>query len=63
MKTNWTSIRISKIKDMSSYMRGWLSNYYSKLFPNANTKLSEGTRLDSPKIIPNDLLDNDTGSD
>jgi hypothetical protein len=58
MKPTWTSIRISKIKDMTFYMRGWLSNYYSKIFPNENVTFLEGSKLDYPKIIPKDFFDN-----
>jgi len=59
VKQTWTSIRINRIKDMCFYMRGWLSNYYSKIFPNDNIKLSQSTNLDSPKVIPKDLFNED----
>jgi hypothetical protein len=51
--------RIKIIKNMSFFMREWLENYYSKVFPNHNILFSKGYNYDSPQIIPKNIFDGD----
>jgi hypothetical protein len=45
------------IKEMSFYMRSWISDYTAKILPNNKTTLIKGTWNDSPKTLSKDFLE------
>jgi hypothetical protein len=40
-------------------MRGWLENYYSKIFPMTKINLSKGYDYDSPIMISKEIFKDD----
>jgi hypothetical protein len=59
-KVDMTNKKINIVKNITFEMRGWLTNYYAKLFPRHKVNVTQGYNYDSPKLIPKDIFDMDS---
>jgi hypothetical protein len=47
------------VKDMSYFMRSWITDYSAKIFTEGKVVIDVGSNLDSPRSIIKDMLGND----
>jgi hypothetical protein len=58
-KDRYSITKVIAIKNMSFHMRGWMLDYYPKMFPNEKLNIYKGFSFHSPKTMGRNIFEED----